>query len=304
MLYWPQRAERPKGRAADSRGSSYLPGKKRRAFPPRERWSGMLTAMLALSQLRGAQLWLVFWLALAALYFALMLGVPPLRKKAGAKNVLLAFLAAEAFTDLVWAGVYGYQPVYRNYGVAAVYGLALWPVALAAAAAAALVWGKRNSSKKEKSLMWSEKNSLSLSRLAVLLFTGAVAVCDVSGWWLVNWFLRTSRYAGINDAAHLVWGLVTLYVASAAAYVLLWNLYRLLVNIEEEQVFVADNVHHLRAASWCCMAVALLCLGGAVFYLPMVMVAAAAAFMGLIVRIIKNVFQRAIGMKAELDLTI
>ena len=140
--------------------------------------------------------------------------------------------------------------------------------------------------------------------LAVLLFTGAVAVCDVSGWWLVNWFLRTSRYEGINDTSHLVWGLITLYAASAAAYVLLWNLYRLLVNIEEEQVFVADNVHHLRAASWCCMAVALLCLGGAVFYLPMVMVAAAAAFMGLIVRIIKNVFQRAIGMKAELDLTI
>lgn len=264
----------------------------------------MLTAILSLSQLRGAQLWLVFWLALAALYFALMLGVPPLRRKAGAKNILLAFLAAEVFTDLVWAGVYGYHPVYRNYGIAAVYGLALWPVALAAAAAAALVWGKRNSSKKEKTPMWSEKNSLSLSRLAVLLFTGAVAVCDVSGWWLVNWFIRTSRYAGINDAAHLAWGLVTLYVASAAAYVLLWNLYRLLANIEAEQVFVADNVHHLRAASWCCMAVALLCLGGAVFYLPMVMVAAAAAFMGLIVRIIKNVFQRAIGMKAELDLTI
>ena len=174
----------------------------------------MLTAILSLSQLRGAKLWLVFWLALAALYFALMLGVPPLRRKAGAKNILLAFLAAEVFTDLVWAGVYGYHPVCRNYGIAAVYGLALWPVSLAAAAAAALVWGKRNSSKKEKSPMWSEKNSLSLSRLAVLLFTGAV------------------------------------------------------------------------------------------FYLPMVMVAAAAAFMGLIVRIIKNVFQRAIGMKAELDLTI
>lgn len=264
----------------------------------------MLTAMLALNQLLGAELWLVFWFALAALYFALLLGVPPLRKRAGAKNILLAFLAAEAFTDLVWAGVYGYHPVYRNYGIAAVYGLALWPVALAAAAAAALVWGKRNSSKKERSLMWSEKNSLALSRLAVLLFTAAVAVCDVCGWWLVNWFLRTSRYAGINDAVHLVWGLVTLYVASAAAYVLLWNLYRLLANIEDEQVFVPANVHCLRAASWCCMAVALLCLGGAVFYLPMVMVAAAAAFMGLIVRIIKNVFQRAIGMKAELDLTI
>ena len=263
----------------------------------------MLTAILSLRQIRGAELWLVFWFTLAALYFALLLGVPPLRKKAGAKNVLLAFVAAEVFTDLVWAGVYGYHPVYRNYGVAAVYGLALWPVALAAAAAA-LVWGRRRASKKDDSPLWSEQNSLSLSRLAVLLFTGAVVGCDVAGWWLVNWFLRTSRYQGINDTAHLVWGLVTLYAASAAAYVLLYNLYRLLANIENEQVFVAANVRCLRAASWCCMAVAALCLGGAVFYLPMVLVAAAAAFMGLIVRIIKNVFQRAIHMKAELDLTI
>ena len=264
----------------------------------------MLTAILSLSQMRGAKLWLVFWFVLAALYFALMLGLRPLRKKAGVKNTLLAFLAAEVFTDLVWAGVYGYHPVYRNYGIAAVYGLALWPVALAAAGAAALIWGRRSASKKEKAPLWNEQNSLSLSKLAVLLFGGAVAVCDVAGWWLVNWFLRTSRYEGINDTAHLVWGLITLYAASAAAYVLLYNLFRLLANIEAEQVFVPSNVRHLRAASWCCMAVAALCLAGAAFYLPMVLVAAAAAFMGLIVRIIKNVFQRAIGMKAELDLTI
>ena len=182
----------------------------------------MLTAILSLSQLRGAKLWLVFWLALAALYFALMLGVPPLRRKAGARNILLAFLAAEVFTDLVWAGVYGYHPVYRNYGIAAVYGLALWPVALAAAAAAALVWGKRNSSKKEKTPMWSEKNSLSLSRLAVLLFTGAVAVCDVSGWWLVNWFIRTSRYAGINDKRNIVLSMAIAGALSAGGAALYW----------------------------------------------------------------------------------
>ena len=110
----------------------------------------MLTAILSLSQLRGAQLWLVFWLALAALYFALMLGVPPLRRKAGAKNILLAFVAAEVFTDLVWAGVYGYHPVYRNYGVAAVYGLALWPVALVAAAPTNPVWCKKKPPKQKK----------------------------------------------------------------------------------------------------------------------------------------------------------
>lgn len=267
----------------------------------------MLTAILALGRLRGAEVWLVFWFALTGLYFLVMLGVRPLRRRVGAKTALLAFLAAEVFTDLVWAGVYGYEPGFRNVGVAGVYGLLLWPVALVGAGLAACALKKQRKTsrlKQEETRMWNDKNSLALSKLAVMLFAGAVAVCDVFGWWLVKWFLATSRYAGINDTPHLVWGLVTLYVASAAAYVLLWNLFHLLTNIEAEQIFVENNVHRLRAASWCCMAVALLCLGGAVYYLPTVLVAAVAAFMGLIIRIIKNIFEQAIGMKAELDLTI
>ena len=77
------------GRAANSRGGAGLflrppPSAAKNGGPSARRKKGgadMLTAILSLSQLRGAQLWLVFWLALAALYFALMLGVPPLRRK-------------------------------------------------------------------------------------------------------------------------------------------------------------------------------------------------------------------------------
>ena len=60
----------------------------------------------------------------------------------------------------------------------------------------------------------------------------------------------------------------------------------------------------LRAVSWYCVWVALICLAGCVCYPPFVFVAIAAAFMALIVRIVKNVFQQAISMKSELDLTI
>lgn len=40
------------------------------------------------------------------------------------------------------------------------------------------------------------------------------------------------------------------------------------------------------------------------YYLPFIAVAIAAGFMALLVRIVKNIFQQAIDMKAELDLTI
>ena len=38
--------------------------------------------------------------------------------------------------------------------------------------------------------------------------------------------------------------------------------------------------------------------------MPFIAVAIAAGFMALLVRIVKNIFQQAIDMKAELDLTI
>lgn len=152
--------------------------------------------------------------------------------------------------------------------------------------------------------MWNEKNSIALSKLAVYLFTGVLVGGDIAGYWLVRWFLAWPRMQSINDLPHLVWALATLYTASLAAYVLLYQLFRLLANIENEQVFVPQNVRALRIASWCCIAVAAVCLAGALYYIPILLVCAAAAFMALIIRIVKNVFERAIGMKAELDLTI
>ena len=61
---------------------------------------------------------------------------------------------------------------------------------------------------------------------------------------------------------------------------------------------------YLRSVSWYCIWVALICLVSCVCYVPFVFVAIAAAFMALIVRIVKNVFQQAISMKSELDLTV
>ena len=56
--------------------------------------------------------------------------------------------------------------------------------------------------------------------------------------------------------------------------------------------------------SLCCAAAALICVGGCFFYLPFLIAVAAAGFMALIVRIVRNVFQKALDMKNELDLMI
>ena len=64
------------------------------------------------------------------------------------------------------------------------------------------------------------------------------------------------------------------------------------------------NVKLLRQVSWCCVGAGAVCLVSCLYYLPFIAVAIAAGFMALLVRIVKNIFQQAIDMKAELDLTI
>ncbi|MFR1758596.1 MAG: DUF2975 domain-containing protein, partial [Christensenellaceae bacterium] len=59
-----------------------------------------------------------------------------------------------------------------------------------------------------------------------------------------------------------------------------------------------------RITSWCCFGACLICFASSFYCLPILLIAIAAGFMGLIVRIVKNVFEQAITMKDELDLTV
>ena len=53
-----------------------------------------------------------------------------------------------------------------------------------------------------------------------------------------------------------------------------------------------------------CFAVAAVCLASSLYYQLFLLVAACAAFMGLLLRVIKNVFVRARELKEENDFTI
>lgn len=94
---------------------------------------------------------------------------------------------------------------------------------------------------------------------------------------------------------------ITAAVPAAAA---LYGLWRLLRNISEGEVFIPENVSILRLLSWCCIAAGLVCLFSALYYMPFLIVSAAAAFVGLILRVVKNVFAEAVRLKDENDYTI
>ena len=136
-------------------------------------------------------------------------------------------------------------------------------------------------------MKWNNDRSLLLSRVCVWVFTVLLAALLLTAPWFWNWILWRS-------SVRMVYIGVT-YASGVPAAVVLFCLHRLLRNISEEEVFIQENVRSLRIMSWCLIAAALVYL---------VVFAAAAAFVGLILRVVKNVFAQAVELKNENDFTI
>ena len=146
---------------------------------------------------------------------------------------------------------------------------------------------------------WNKDKSILLSRAFVLAFALALLALDIFCYPLARWYFGTYL-------PQVVGSVVTVYVGSVFAWITLAQLWRLLGNLRQGLVFTQENVRLLRIVSWCCVGAAIVCLLSIpwLWFLPVLVVAAAAGFMALIVRIVKNVFQQALAMKDELDLTV
>ena len=147
---------------------------------------------------------------------------------------------------------------------------------------------------------WSKDRSIALSRGCVVLFMILLASLDIGCYWAVKWFVGLR----LMNWQYVFLMMLTIYLCSGFGWVLLVRLGQLLNNIRMQLVFDLRNVKLLRQVSWCCVGAGAVCLVSCLYYLPFIAVAIAAGFMALIVRIVKNIFQQAIDMKAELDLTI
>jgi hypothetical protein len=129
----------------------------------------------------------------------------------------------------------------------------------------------------------------------LLLAVGVVALPAILRWYIAYTGKSAAIYARL---------LYTLWVCAAPAFAALFCLGRLLRNIDGGQVFVEQNVSLLRLISWCCLAVAGVFLVAAFYYVISLLLGILAAFMGLILRVVKNVIARAVELQRENDLTV
>jgi hypothetical protein len=155
--------------------------------------------------------------------------------------------------------------------------------------------------------MWNSKKSTTLSIIVCFVFLFVLTIAMFLSPYGVRLWLTI--YRGFNPNGQALQDLLTLfkwcfYPSSVFAYITLYSLIKLLFNIKAQQIFIVKNVTYLRVISWCCFAVALITLIGGCIYIPFMVVAVAAAFVGLMLRVVKNVMQRAVEIKAENELTI
>ena len=149
-------------------------------------------------------------------------------------------------------------------------------------------------------MQWNSDRSLQLSIWCTRLAMAMVVICGLLSNRIVDWYIQVAQRP---PALHQPLMITLLVCCIPAIGALLW-LHRLLLNIGKGQVFIDENVTLLRRISWCCFLAAAITLISSRFYLVFLLISIAAAFMGLILRVVKNVIQQAVALQAENELTI
>lgn len=145
------------------------------------------------------------------------------------------------------------------------------------------------------------ERSVWLSQFCVRLFAVLLAGGCIAAPWFFRLFLQLR--SPMLDGTYACF-LVTTYVFAVPAFLALYLLNRLLANIRRSEVFIATNVTYLRALSWCCFLSAVIFAVSAAYYIIFLFLALGMAFMGLILRVVKNAFERAVLLQEENDYTI
>ena len=168
--------------------------------------------------------------------------------------------------------------------------------------------------------MWSKEKSVKLTHFIVracymilaVLVVAVIVFFNSYGWILYEEVYDIGKYA------------VELFcILVPVGYTALYCLDRLLINIKKDIVFDKSNVKLLKIISWSCFCAAIICLIYIVFgcllfttvrrnqtlfeiilLSAILLLTTGAGFMGLVVRVVKNVFESAIKIKEENELTI
>ncbi len=155
--------------------------------------------------------------------------------------------------------------------------------------------------------MWNSKKSVNLSIVVCFVLSAILVLLAIFGPMVFKLYM--TAYRGFLPDGEAMQNLsrtfaFCFYPCAVFAGIILYSLLKLLFNIKRDDVFISQNVTMLRIVSWCCVAIAVITFVGAFFYMPFGFVALAGGFVGMMLRVLKNVMQSAVALREENDLTI
>ena len=148
--------------------------------------------------------------------------------------------------------------------------------------------------------MTKEKRSIAITSVLIKI---AIVLCTAA-LFLMPYAAKMYEQISFQRDNVTVPLLITFYVCAAFGFVILFVLNKLIKNVGSEKVFIDENVKLLKILSYCCFAIAVVTLIFARFRILVFVITFAAAFIGLILRVIKNCFTEAIRLREENDFTI
>ncbi len=148
--------------------------------------------------------------------------------------------------------------------------------------------------------MKKSQRSINLTKAYIIILTIGFVVMLFSAPFTAFWY--TDLTGKSDTAAKVLIGVF--YLCSPAAAVVIVSSLKLLKNMKNGEFFTIENTKHLRRMSWSCFYVTPICLVGFLWFYGFIPIAVSAAFMFLILRIIKNVFEYGCEIKEENDLMV
>lgn len=140
------------------------------------------------------------------------------------------------------------------------------------------------------------------SKIATVLFIAIVIVADIFGVPIAKYI--SYEYAGrSDDFATAVIGAVW-YLGTVGAYAILISVFMLLSNMSKDIVFDKANTRLMNVITIALFGIGAVCAAGGVAWIGSCFLTIIAFFMALIVLCVRVVFDKAIAMKEEMDLTI
>lgn len=153
----------------------------------------------------------------------------------------------------------------------------------------------------------SSKASTTLSQILSVVFFVAIIFGAFLMPFFINMLVGTQEDTAQSSffAAHEKEIILTLaYLVLALAMIADVFLFFLLRRVQRELVFTEKSVALIRSISWCTVAIGVLFFVLGYYFKLALVVAVAAVFLGLCLRVVKNVIEKASEIKRENDLTV